>query len=58
MKIFHPVSVMCLARYLNSSNKLLKEKIIFGVKSSGDIPMYSLNKCKAEKKHYQFSLLN
>ena len=31
---------MCLARYFNSSNKLLEKKIIFRVKSSGDIPIY------------------
>ena len=31
---------MCLARYFNSSNTLLKKKIIFIVKSSGDIPIY------------------
>ena len=40
MNVFHPASSMCLARYFNSSNKLLKEKIIFMVKSSGDIPIY------------------
>ena len=40
MNIFHPVSFMCLARYFNSSNKLLEKKIFFVVKSSTDIPIY------------------
>ena len=31
---------MCLAQYFSSSNKLFEKKIIFRVKSSGDIPIY------------------
>ena len=38
MKIFHPVSFRCLARYFNSSNKLLEKMICPIIKSSGDMP--------------------
>ena len=58
MKISQPISFMCLARYFNSSNKLLEQKIIFIVKSSGDIPIMSLMLIGLTNFRFDFGKMN